>query len=74
MGGWPEDPTQRKIGLYYQMAVEQDAEGYMSFLAAIMGWTRPEITVFAAHFKRETRDNKVHGYFPSRLIYGRKPA
>ena len=73
MGGWPDDPMQKRIGLYYQAAIDQDTEGYISFLANVMGWSRPQITVFAAHFKKEIKNNAIHSYYASRLVYGRKP-
>lgn len=73
VGTWPKDPAQREVGAYMQLAFEQDAEGTVMFMATTLGWTREEVAVFLAHFRREIRTKKVHGYFRQRVVWGQKP-
>lgn len=56
-----------------QLAFEQDAEGTVMFMATTLGWTRKEVAVFLAHFRREIRTKKVHGFFRQRVVWGQKP-
>ncbi|KAK1833663.1 S-adenosyl-L-methionine-dependent methyltransferase [Podospora conica] len=73
VGTWPKDPAQREVGAYMQLAFEQDAEGTVLFMATTLGWTREEVGVFLAQFRREIRSKKVHGYFRQRVVWGQKP-
>lgn len=57
-----------------QLALEQDAEGSVLFMATMLGWTKEEITVFLAHFRREIRSKEIHSFFWQRVVWGRKPA
>ena len=45
----------------------------MTYLATLMGWSLAEVTVFAAHFRRELRDQEIHKYYRLKAVYGRKP-
>jgi len=38
-----------------------------------MGWSPEETKVFCAHFRRQLRDAKTHGYFKYKIVYARKP-
>jgi len=73
VGTWPQDSAQREVGAYMQLALEQDAEGTVMFMATTLGWTREEVAVFLAQFRREIRAKKVHGYFRQRVVWGQKP-
>ncbi|KAI1499037.1 S-adenosyl-L-methionine-dependent methyltransferase [Biscogniauxia marginata] len=74
MGNWPADPKEKEIGQYSQLAVEQDIEGFLVYMwTSVMGWSKEEIQVYAAHLRRELRSRKHHPYYPQRVIVGRKP-
>jgi len=63
----------KEIGEFTQLTLEQDAEGYMLFLANTLGWSREEIMVYLAMFRREVRSRKYHPYYRQKVVWGRKP-
>jgi len=63
----------KEIGQFTQLAVTQDPEGLILFLAFTLGWTREEILVYIAQFKRELRSGKSHAWYWQKVIWGRKP-
>lgn len=73
IGGWARDRKMAEMGEYMRLAFEQDAEGAVLFMADLQGWTREEIMVYNAMLRSELRDKNKHAYFPSQVIYARKP-
>lgn len=43
------------------------------FIADLLGWSREEITVFGARYRREVQSKKIHGYFSQRVAWAKKP-
>lgn len=64
---------QKEIGDYAHVALEADIEGYMLYPATGLGWSPQEVTVFAAHFRRELRSPQTHPYYRQKVVWGRKP-
>lgn len=50
-----------------------DVEGYVMYPATALGWTPEEVSVYAAHVRRDIRDPTMHGYFTQKVVYARKP-
>ncbi|KAI0411282.1 S-adenosyl-L-methionine-dependent methyltransferase [Xylaria grammica] len=74
LGPWAADPKHKEIGQYARLALEQDVEGFIMYMwTTVLGWTREEITVYAAHLRRELRSPNYHAYYPQRVVVGRKP-
>ncbi|KAI0881363.1 S-adenosyl-L-methionine-dependent methyltransferase [Annulohypoxylon maeteangense] len=74
LGPWPADENEKQIGLYNRLAIEQDVEGFLMYMwTMVMGWTKEEIQVYAAHLRRELRSPNIHAYYPQRVVIGRKP-
>ncbi|KAF4456156.1 hypothetical protein F53441_1640 [Fusarium austroafricanum] len=73
IGGWPADPKLKEAGQYFQAAILQDVEGTLMFIANLLGWTKDEIHVFAAQYRREIRSKKHHGYFKAKVVWAQKP-
>lgn len=73
IGGWARDEKLAEIGTYMRMAFDQDAEGAVLFMADLQGWSKEEITVYTARLRREIANPRIHAYFNSQVIYGRKP-
>lgn len=73
VGTWPKDPRLKEIGGYTQLAFEADIEGYVLYPATALGWKREEVTVYAAHVRKEMRSPSIHGYYRQKAVYGRKP-
>ena len=73
MGTWPKDPTLKQVGGCTFRAIYDDVEGYMTYLATIIGWSQAEVMVYAAHLRRELRDQDIHKFYRLNAVYGRKP-
>lgn len=61
------------MGAYTKYGLETDTEGFILFMAHTLGWSRSEILVYIAHFRRELRSGKHHGYFEQKVVWGQKP-
>lgn len=73
IGTWPKDPIMKQMGQFSQHGLETDSEGFILFLAHALGWSKAEIMVYIAHFRREMRSGKHHGYFQQKVVWGQKP-
>ncbi|KAI0400117.1 S-adenosyl-L-methionine-dependent methyltransferase [Xylaria palmicola] len=74
IGPWAADAKHKEIGQYARLALEQDIEGFIMYMwTSVLGWTREEIAVYAAHLRRELRSPHYHAYYPQRVVVGRKP-
>ncbi|KAM5353328.1 hypothetical protein ACJZ2D_016769 [Fusarium nematophilum] len=73
IGGWSKDPIEKEMGPYTKFGLETDTEGFVLFMAHTLGWSREEIQVYIAHFRRELRSGKHHGYFRQKVVWGQKP-
>lgn len=73
MGRWPKDPKMKRIGEFAHAAVNSDIEGYVLYMATLLGWTKEEVTVYAAHLRREMRDTSIHSYVGTKVVWGKKP-
>ncbi|KAI1748903.1 S-adenosyl-L-methionine-dependent methyltransferase [Xylaria castorea] len=74
LGAWAADAKHKEIGQYARLALEQDIEGFIMYMwTTVLGWTREEIAVYAAHLRRELRSPSHHAYYPQRVVVGRKP-
>ncbi|KAK3313025.1 S-adenosyl-L-methionine-dependent methyltransferase [Apodospora peruviana] len=72
--GWPKDKKLQEMGLYSQLALEQDVEGYVLYMwSQVMGWSNDEIHVYIAHLRKQLRDKNVHAFFRMRVVYAQKP-
>lgn len=73
LGRWPKDPMYKEIGHVGQIAIGNDAEGFVLFMATLLGWSKEEVTVYVAKFRNELYSGKHHAYFRLRSMCGRKP-
>ncbi|KAI1432557.1 S-adenosyl-L-methionine-dependent methyltransferase [Xylaria sp. CBS 124048] len=74
LGPWPADAKLKEIGQYARLGIEQDIEGFLLYMwTSVLGWTREEIAVYAAHLRRELRNPNFHAWYPKRVVVGRKP-
>jgi hypothetical protein len=72
IGGWAADRKLKEMGLYSQLVLEGDPEGYVLFMTSTLGWTREQILAYIKAVKRETREGR-HPYYRQRAVWGRKP-
>ncbi|KAJ1324509.1 methyltransferase domain-containing protein [Microdochium nivale] len=74
IGSWPLDKKDKNVGKYAQLAIQRDVEGFVTYMwSAVLGWSKEEIAVYAAHLRRQLKVSKAHSYYPMRVIIGRKP-
>ncbi|KAK0611686.1 S-adenosyl-L-methionine-dependent methyltransferase [Immersiella caudata] len=73
IGGWAADPKLKEVGLYSQLVLEGDPEGYVLFMTSTLGWSREQILAYIAAVKRETRSGKLRPYYKQKVVWGRKP-
>ncbi|KAM0208259.1 hypothetical protein ACHAPQ_009021 [Fusarium lateritium] len=73
IGGWSSDPKTEEAGQYFQAAILQDVEGTLMFIANLLGWSKEEIHVFAARYRREIKSKNHHGYFLGKVVWAQKP-
>ncbi|EON97139.1 hypothetical protein UCRPA7_7345 [Phaeoacremonium minimum UCRPA7] len=74
IGAWPKDRRLKEIGQFAQAALEQDYEGYVSYMANIvLGWSMDEVRVYCAHLRREIRSAKYHVFYRQRVVWAQKP-
>ena len=63
----------KEIGEVALAAIASDIEGYVLYMATMQGWSKEEVTVYAAHLRREMRDPNIHPYCHIKVVWGRKP-
>ncbi|KAK0627986.1 S-adenosyl-L-methionine-dependent methyltransferase [Immersiella caudata] len=74
MSGWAADPKLAEVGRYVRLTVENDMEGYSTFLwNNVLGWPADEHQIFLMSSRQELRDRNIHPYFTVQYVYGRKP-
>jgi len=73
IGAWPQDPKLKEVGLFSQLVIEQDPEGYVLFMTNTLGWSREQILSYIAVLKKEVRSGKCQPYYKQKVVWGRKP-
>lgn len=63
----------KEIGACAAASLSRDTEGFIVYVANLQGWTKDEVTVYAARFRRELRNPAIHGYCRMKLIWAQKP-
>ena len=63
----------KEIGACTAASLLQDTEGYVLYMANLQGWSKEEVTVYAAQLRRELRNPAIHGYCRMKLIWAKKP-
>lgn len=71
---WPLDPAMKDIGLYSRAAIQNDVEGIVGLPASHIGYSKEEVAVYGAKFRKELCDMKIHGYYTTNVAWGQKPA
>ena len=63
----------KQMGLFATEAVLTDTEGYVLYMATLLGWSREEVMVYAAKLRNEIQDTSIHPYFHVKVVWGKKP-
>ena len=51
----------------------QDAEGFIMFMTTVLGWSREEVQVYLARFRKEFKVGNYHTFARVRAVWGQKP-
>lgn len=63
LGTWPRDPTQKKLGAYFQLVADTGFEAYaMALFTRELGMSKEEVHELINHAKKESRDRRYHSY------------
>jgi hypothetical protein len=71
---WPKDKKAKEIGKWVSENFNWGAESMtLALFTHYLGWKIEEVQVFAAQFRADLRNRKMHCYWPFYVVYGRKP-
>ena len=73
LGTWPKDPLLKEAGNCTWTALDGDVEGYVLYMATMLGWSREQTIVYAAHLRSEARNPDIHSFYHMKAVFGRKP-
>lgn len=63
----------KELGAYASASLTTDIEGYVLYMANLIGWSKEEVTVYCALFRREVKNMAIHGYSRVKVVWGQKP-
>jgi len=71
---WPRDPKLKEFARINHLSLREGLEYFMMAGATRhLGWRPEEVTVLAAHAKRDLANRAIHSYVPINVIYAQKP-
>jgi hypothetical protein len=74
VGRWPKDKKLKEIGSYGLTALVQDFEGFVLFMANLLGWEREKlVNDYIKPLREELFSGKAHAYYNQKVVWGRKP-
>ncbi|KAI4284497.1 MAG: hypothetical protein L6R38_001379 [Xanthoria sp. 2 TBL-2021] len=74
IGQWPKDPKMRETGAFQLVAMLEGIEGLtMALWTRLLGWKKDDVEDELVNVKKEMQSQKVHSYWPTFAVYGRKP-
>ncbi|OCT49752.1 methyltransferase domain-containing protein [Cladophialophora carrionii] len=74
IGRWPSDPKLKEAGLFQLYAMLEGVEALtLAIFTRCLNWEPERVQVFLADVRREFKATKRYTYWPSAVIYGKKP-
>jgi len=74
LNGWPRDPFYKELGQWTLANIDTGLEGLcLALYTRGLKWTAEETLLFCSEVRKQLRDQKIHGYVPVYVTYGRKP-
>lgn len=70
---WPKDTQLKEIGYFTEAFTTKDTEGFLVFVADVLGWSIEDVGVYVAQVRRDIRSRRIHAYIRLRAVWGRKP-
>jgi hypothetical protein len=62
---WPRDKKHKTVGLWNQANTLDGLEGFsMAIFTRVLGWTPEEVTIFLIRVREDTKNRKIHNYWP----------
>ncbi|KAL8920700.1 MAG: hypothetical protein Q9172_004384 [Xanthocarpia lactea] len=75
IGQWPKDPKMRETGAFQLVAMLEGIGGLtMALWTRFLGWKREDVEDELVKVKLEMQSKRVHSYWPTYAVYGRKSA
>ncbi|KAH8892458.1 S-adenosyl-L-methionine-dependent methyltransferase [Thozetella sp. PMI_491] len=74
IGGWPQDPKLKRIGLFNGLFIDQSLDGFAIYpVGEILGWSQEEVDTLVSNMRRALHDPKALPYYIIHMVYGSKP-
>ncbi|KAF6802331.1 methyltransferase domain-containing protein [Colletotrichum musicola] len=71
---WPKDARYKEIGTWSNENMAAGLEAFtMGPVTRAHGWTREEVDVLLVEVRRDINDRRIHAYWPTYCVVGRKP-
>jgi hypothetical protein len=62
---WPRDTKHKTVGLWNQANTLDGLEGFsLAIFTRVLGWQPEEVLVFLIKVREDTRNRKIHNYWP----------
>lgn len=74
IGTWAKEVSGKEIGVYMRQQLIEGGESIsLALMTRFLGWTKQEVDLLLAAFRRDLRMGRYHGYGLLHTTYGRKP-
>lgn len=74
IGIWAKEESRKEIGVYMRQQLVEGGESIsLAVLTRFLGWSKEEVDLLLAGFRRDLRVGRYHGYSNLHVTYGRKP-
>ncbi|KAE9374659.1 S-adenosyl-L-methionine-dependent methyltransferase [Stipitochalara longipes BDJ] len=71
---WPKDKKHKTLGLWNLANLLDGVEGFtMAMFTRILGWQPQEVETFLVGVRADSRNLKIHNWYPIHVVYGQKP-
>ncbi|KAI9051879.1 hypothetical protein LZ554_004135 [Drepanopeziza brunnea f. sp. 'monogermtubi'] len=71
---WPKGEKEKTLGLWNMVNTLDGVEGFtLAMFTRVLGWQPEEVQVFLAGVRKDTKNKKLHNYWPIYITYGKKP-
>lgn len=74
IGTWAKEASGKEIGVYMRQQLIEGGESItMAVMTRFLGWSKQEVDLLLAAFRKDLRTARYHGYNSVHTTYGRKP-
>jgi len=74
MNSWPKSPKMKEIGRFFLATMMEGLPGFvMHVWTNFGGLSSEEVQAKVDRTMKEMKNRAIHGYYPLRVVYGRRP-